>query len=257
MRTIAIMSPKGGVGKTTTADSISYIIASKYKKKVIILDGDPQSDTSRNYGVYEAEGIGMSELLENHKMLGGLYTTNELIQHTKYSNIDIIPANGYLMKTDIKLLIDETDSQITRLREALKEIENEYDYCICDCGRLFDMIVLNMIVAAELVIAPVKCGGFEVEALQNLETQVNDLLDINPYLRVKGLMVMKQKNNVHRDIKEWLDMEYDMFDTAVRRSLVAEKATMEPAPVPAFSKHCTVTNDYIKVVKELFKDLEG
>lgn len=139
----------------------------------------------------------------------------------------------------------------------MKEVENKYDYCIYDCGRLFDMIVLNMIIASELIVAPVKPGGFEIEALQNLEGQVNDLLDINPNLRIKGLMVMKQKNEVHRETKEWLDIEYDMFNTAVRRSLTVEKATMAPMPVPAFSKRCVTTQDYRKVVKELLKELEG
>lgn len=256
MKIIAVMSPKGGTGKTTTADSIAYILATEHKKRVLLLDGDPQADSSRVFGVYDPEEIGMSELLEKHELVHGPYKTVDLIRHTIYG-IDVVPASGYLMQTDINLLTQKTDDQVTRLRMALNEVNDDYDYCICDCGRLFDMVVLNMLIAAELIIAPVKPGGFEIEALQNLESQVNDLLDINPNLMIKGLMVMKQKNIVHRDVKEWLDMEYDMFDTAIRRSQVVEKATMQPMPVPSFSKRCIITTDYKKVVKELLEELEG
>ena len=80
------------------------------------------------------------------------------------------------------------------MREALEEVSDAYDYCICDCGRLLDMVVINILIAAELVIAPVKVGGYEIEALQNLEEQIEDLRDINPNLRIKALMTMRQKN---------------------------------------------------------------
>ena len=73
-------------------------------KRVLVLDGDPQGDTSKTFGVYEPDGIGMSELLEKHECVGGTYKTGDLIRPTEYSHVDIIPANGYLMKTDMNLL---------------------------------------------------------------------------------------------------------------------------------------------------------
>ena len=120
MRIIAIMSPKGGIGKTTTSDSIAYMLAEEQEKRVLVLDGDPQGDTSKTFGVYEPDGIGMSELLEMHECVGGTYRTGDLIQATEYSHIDVIPANGYLMKTDMNLLLKQEDNQVTRLREALQ-----------------------------------------------------------------------------------------------------------------------------------------
>lgn len=258
MKKIAVMSPKGGIGKTTTSDSVAYILGEEYGKKVLILDGDPQGDTSKTFGVYEPDGIGMSELLEKHKTVGGEYSTEDLIQETQYSNIDIIPANGYLMKTDMNLLMKEEDNQVTRLREALEEVEDAYDYCICDCGRLFDMVVINILIAAELVVAPVKVGGYEVEALQNLEEQIEDLKDLNKNLKIKVLMTMKQRNKTSDEVKEWLDMEsgFDMLEKAVRRSIVAEKSTTALLPVPKFSKNGAVSEDYRCVVEEIIKEME-
>lgn len=139
MRIIAVMSPKGGIGKTTTSDSIAYMLGEEQGKRVLVLDGDPQGDTSKTFGVFEPDGIGMSELLEKHECVGGTYKTGDLIRPTEYSHVDIIPANGYLMKTDMNLLLKSEDNQVTRLREALQEVTDAYDYCICDCGRLLDI----------------------------------------------------------------------------------------------------------------------
>lgn len=72
MKIIAVMSPKGGIGKTTTADSVAYILGEEYEKRVLVLDGDPQGDTSKTFGAYEPEGIGLSELLE--RIVGGCLT---------------------------------------------------------------------------------------------------------------------------------------------------------------------------------------
>lgn len=216
MRIIAVMSPKGGIGKTTTSDSIAYMLGEEQGKRVLVLDGDPQGDTSKTFGVFEPDGIGMSELLEKHECVGGTYKTGDLIRPTEYSHVDIIPANGYLMQTDMNLLLKSEDNQVTRLREALQEVSDAYDYCICDCGRLLDMVVINILISAELIIAPVKVGGYEIEALQNLEEQIEDLRDINPGLRIKALMTMRQKNKTSLEVEEWLNQIPDSTCLSLR-----------------------------------------
>lgn len=256
MKIIAVMSPKGGIGKTTTADSVAYILGEEYGKRMLVLDGDPQGDTSKTFGEYEPEGIGMSELLERHINVGGDYRTSELVKATRYEHIDIIPANGYLMRTDMNLMLKQEKNQVTRLRDALAEISDAYDYCICDCGRLLDMVVINILLSASLIIAPVKVGGYENEALQNLDGQVEDLKEINPDLRIKAVMTMRQKNKTSLDAEEWLRTYsgIDMFTTPIRRSIVAEKATMAMKPVPEFSRRGIVSQDYRSMVEELIKE---
>lgn len=253
MKTIAVMSPKGGIGKTTTADSVAYILGEEYKKKVLVLDGDPQGDTSKTFGVYDPEGIGLSELLERHVNVRGNYHTPDLIRATQYEHIDIIPANGYLMRTDMNLMLKQEENQVTRLRDALTEISNAYDYCICDCGRLFDMVVINILLSASLVIAPVKLGGYENEALHSLEEQVEDMRRFNPDLEIKVIMTMRQKNKTSLDMELWLHQEYgqNIFLTSIRRSVIAEKSSMMMKPLPEFSKRGIVTQDYRSIVAEL------
>lgn len=258
MKIIAIMSPKGGIGKTTTADTLAYILGEECKRRILILDGDPQADTSKTFGAYEPDGIGMSELLEKHERVGGKYRTGDLIRATEYEYIDIIPTNGYLMKTDMNLLLKEEQDQITRLRPMLEDAAEAYDYCICDCGRLLDMVVLNIIMASDLVIAPIKVGGFEIEAVGNLAEQIENLKEIRPDICFKTLITMRQKNKTSLDVEEWIKTEsgYDCFTTAVRRSIVAEKSTIAMVPLPKFSRRCIVTQDYRNVAYELAKEME-
>lgn len=259
MKVIAVMSPKGGIGKTTSADSIAYILGEEQEKRVLVLDGDPQGDTSKTFGCYEPEETGMSRLLERHVCAGGEYQTQELIWTTKYPNIDLIPANGYLVRTDLNLMLSQEENQITRLKEALAEVSEEYDYCICDCGRLFDMVVINILIAAELIIAPVKVGGYENEAVNSLRGQVADLQEINPGLKVKGILTMRQKNKTSLEFEEWLRTSsgLDMFATPVRRSVLAEKATIAMTVLPEFSRNGIAAKDYREVVRELLEEMEG
>lgn len=257
MKIIAIMTQKGGVGKTMTAASLAYILGEEHGKKVLIADADQQGNISMLYNRFEPQGIGMSELLEKHRAVGGTYETSELIQTTPYEHIDIIPANGYLMNTNMVLLLQEKEDQIFRFRKAMEEVTPAYDYCIVDCGLLMDMTVINVLVAADLVILPVKIGGFEIEAIMNMEEQLEDLRGFNDKIRMKLLMTMRQKNQTSLQVEEWLNVSsgQECFVKAIRRSIVAEKATMARLPLPKFSKGCIVAQDYRCVAEELLKDM--
>lgn len=259
MKIIAVMTQKGGVGKTVTASSIAYILGEEQKKRVLLVDADQQGNVSMLFGKFEPTGIGMSELLERHRAAGGTYSTADLIQTTDYQYIDIIPANGYLMRTNMQLLLNEKEDQIARFAAAMLEVQEVYDYCIVDCGLLMDMTVTNVLVAADLVIVPVKIGGFELEAITNMDEQLEDLRSLNDRIRMKVLMTMRQKNKTSLQVQEWLNVSsgQECFVTAIRRSIIAEKATMAHLPLPKFSKNGIATKDYREVVQELLTDMEG
>ena len=257
MKIIAVMNQKGGIGKTMTSASIAYILGQEYGKKTLIADADQQGTISMLYGAYDPDGQGLSELLEEHRAAGGVYATRDLIQKTQYENIDIIPANGYLMRTNAQLLLVEQEDQILRFAAAMNEIRTEYDYCIVDCGLLIDMTVTNVLTAADLVIVPVKIGGFEIEAADNMAEQLEAFRNFNQDIRMKVLLTMKQRNKTTQQVEEWLrrKTEYDCFRTSVRRSIVAEKSTIEHKPLPEFSKNCITVRDYREVCEELLQEV--
>lgn len=158
----------------------------------------------------------------------------------------------------MNLMLKQEANQVTRLRDALEEVAGAYDYCICDCGRLLDMVVINILLSASLVIAPAKVGGYENEALYNLEEQIEDLRDINPDLEIKVVMTMRQKNKTSLEVEEWLKTSsgFDVFTTPIRRSIVTEKASMAMKPLPEFSKRGIVTQDYRSMVQELMRETD-
>ncbi len=119
------------------------------------------------------------------------------------------------------------------------------------------MVVINILLSASLVIAPAKVGGFENEALRNLEEQVEDLKKVNPDLRIKVVMTMRQKNKTSLEMELWLHEEYGwkMFTTPIRRSIMAEKASMAMKPLPEFSRRGIVTQDYRSMVDELIREV--
>lgn len=259
MKTIAVMSPKGGIGKTTTADSVAYILGVEMKKKVLLADGDPQGDTSRTYGMDAYKRVeGLKELLEEPRCSGGTYKTQQCIWKTQYEGIDIIPADGHLMQTDMKLAQCEDADQVTRLCKALMEVSSNYDYCICDCGRLLDMVTLNILLAADLIIAPIKVGGFEMDALDNLQEQMDNLWEFNPDVRIMAVMTMRQGNKTSLEAERWLkeDAWIESFQTPIRRSILAEKASIARKPLPEFSKNGSTTKDYRTLTHEIVREME-
>lgn len=258
MKIIAVMNQKGGVGKTMTASSITYILGEEKGKKVLICDGDQQGNISLLYNRYDPEGQGMSELFENHQAAGGTYSTTDLIQTTPYSHIDIIPANGYLMQTNALLFQEKGEDQILRFSMAMNEVRAVYDYCVVDCGLLMDMVATNVMPATDLVIIPVKVGGFEVKAIDDMKSQIEAFESINPNIHMRVLMTMWKKNKTALQVEEWLKTEsgYSCFDTVVKNSIAAENSTIAFRPLPEFSKRSAPTQNYRMLVEEIMQDLK-
>ena len=118
------------------------------------------------------------------------------------------------------------------------------------------MVVINILLAAELVIAPMKVGGFENWALNNLAEQTEELRKINPDLHIKVLMTMRQKNKTSIEMEEWMRERsgFEMFKTPVRRSITVEKSSIVMKPLPEFSRRGIVAQDYREVVGELLEE---
>ena len=153
----------------------------------------------------------------------------------------------------------EEGNQILRLAEDLEDVAAAYDYCVIDCGLIMDMTVMNALVAADLVIVPVKLGGFEIEAADNMDEQLESIRKFNDRIRMKVLITMRQKNKTTLQVEEWLkeNSGHDCFQTVIRRSVVAEKSTIAHVPLPKFSRGCIATQDYRAVAYELLRNLEG
>lgn len=257
------MNLKGGIGKTTTAVSLAVILAAEHKQNVLLIDCDMQGNASKVLGRYRPEGSG------THTIMQRLTDPEYCILSTEYpaadpfrenGRLDIIPANMYLMQANAAIMQDAENEQLHILDNAIKRLEENgtYNVVIFDCALGLDMTVLNAVIASDLVIAPVPFGGYEIDGLQQLQEQLDDLKAIKPGLRMKALFTMKQGNKANKEFEQWLheNSGYDVYKTAIRRSVTAQKATLEEMPLPVFSKNGTATKDYREVAQELIRDLD-
>lgn len=263
MERVAILNLKGGIGKTTTAVSLAVILAAEHKQNVLLIDCDMQGNASKVLGRYRPEGSG------THTIMQRLTDPEYCILSTEYpaadpfcenGRLDIIPANMYLMQANAAIMQDAENEQLHILDNAIKRLEENgaYNVVIFDCALGLDMTVLNAVIASDLVIAPVPFGGYEIDGLQQLQEQLDDLKAIKPGLRMKALFTMKQGNKANKEFEQWLheNSGYDVYKTAIRRSVTAQKATLEEMPLPVFSKRGTATKDYREVAQELIRDLD-
>ncbi len=158
MKTICIAGLKGGIGKTTTTTTLAYLLQAEKEKRVLLIDADCQANATMTYDV-EPSDDGIADIM-SYALKGDTPDIKSHIITTDYG-VDIVPSSTGLQVVNGRLQVEKEHSQIDVLKRALSEIENEYDYCIIDCGLQLDITVLNAICASNLVLSPHKIGGFE------------------------------------------------------------------------------------------------
>ena len=253
MKTIAVMIEKGGAGKTTTAAAVGHILSAK--NRVLLIDADQQGNLSTLFGVDDPEDRGLAALLE---AVHGETIVADVVKTSKYGP-DVIPANGYLMDTNMEIATDAENDQVRRLRAALADpaVQTAYDYAVIDCGLLLDMTVLNALVAADLVVVPVKVGGFEAQAIQRLAEQAQQLRGLNPDLELRSFFTMKGRNKSSEQFEEWLKSFHQVkaFQTSVSRSVIVERASIYQQPVTAYRPTCKASKEYVALTAEIVEVL--
>lgn len=149
MKTISIVNLKGGVGKSITARDLSYNFSS-IGYRVLLIDNDKQGDSSRQYNRRSEDHPGIDAIME------GYSTVHEIIQATDFENLDIITANMNLITANKKVMMNLKRPQHDRIQRFLREVENEYDFCIIDNAPDINISVINALSASQYVIIPVQ-----------------------------------------------------------------------------------------------------
>ena len=251
MFVIAVQAEKGGVGKTTTAVSLAYILAEEHKARVLLIDADQQGNASQLVQRYDPEHSGTVDVLEGNREITAAALPVTLERFRKDYYFDILTANGYLMNTNADILQDTVQDQVHRLRKALHAARGWYDYVLIDCGLLMDMAVLNAMVAADMWIVPMRPGGLEADAVANAEERLEELRQLNPDLFAIGLLVAAGANKKHAEVYEWLARETRLgaIPVVIPRGIIGETYTAARMPLPAYRPRCKISDAYRQVAR--------
>ena len=162
-RIIAIANQKGGVGKTTTSINLASALAEK-GKKVLVIDTDPQGNTTSGFGIDKNEiDHTIYELMIGECSIDEVITKNVV---KGIDGVDIIPSNVNLAAVEIELI--DSDNKEYILREAISSIRDDYDFIIIDCPPSLSMLTVNAMTTANTVLVPIQCEYYALEGLSQL-----------------------------------------------------------------------------------------
>lgn len=255
MRVIAMINLKGGVAKTTTVINMGMILNYIHKKKVLIVDNDTQANLSKFFNVCDYENKSMEDILREKEV-----DVRKIIKRSEKENLDIIPANMNLEAAVVDLMIDQEVEQNTKLRNALEQVKDEYDYCIIDCPPGVGINVINALTVADDVIVPIKIDKHSLDGMQDLEDIILEVKEnYNSELNMMACLVTMFKNTLVNITGEKIlkESEYATFDTHIRYSeKVNELSFQEGKAITEFSPRSAAARDYKKFVEEYLQYAE-
>lgn len=247
---IAIANQKGGVGKTTTSINLSACLACK-GKKVLVIDADPQGNTTSGLGVDKnnVDNTLYELLLED-------CTIQDCIIKNVFKNLDLIPSNVNLTAIEIELIGIERKEFI--LKSAVDFIEDKYDYIIIDCPPSLSTLTLNALTTASSVLVPIQCEYYALEGLSLLIQTINLVIErLNPDLEMEGAVFTMYDSRTNlseqvvNDVKENLN-EY-VFKTCIPRNVRLAEAPSFGKPICFYDAKSAGAEAYMDLAMELIK----
>ncbi|MCF6348735.1 MAG: AAA family ATPase [Flavobacteriaceae bacterium] len=247
---IAIANQKGGVGKTTTTVNLAAALG-VLEQKVLLIDADPQANATSGLGLdVESVENGMYQLLLHS------IKAKDAIVNTNSPNVDIIPAHIDLVAIELEL-VDKAKREY-KLKEALKEIKDNYDYIVIDCAPSLGLITLNALTAADAVIIPIQCEYYALEGLGKLLNTIKSVQKVhNPELDIEGLLLtmydsrLRLSNQVVAEVKK--HFHNMVFKTIIQRNIRLGEAPSYGESIIAYDATSKGAVNYINLAHEILK----
>ncbi len=221
-KVIAIANQKGGVGKTTTAVNLSSCLAVK-GKKVLIIDIDPQGNTSSGLGVDKTNiSTSIYDVIINDVHI------NDTLLKTKINDLMISPSNIQLAGAEVELV--SVISRETRLKNALEPVRKNFDFIIIDCPPSLGLLTVNSLTAADTILVPIQCEYYALEGLSQLMNTVKIVQKhLNPALKVEGVVLTMFDARTNLSIQV-VDEVKKYFGNKVYRTIIPRNVRLSEAP---------------------------
>lgn len=247
---IALSNQKGGVGKTTTALNLATGLAA-FGKKVLVIDFDPQGNTSTGFGVDKLTGKKNSYSLLMHDA-----PLEEVVCSTNIPNLDLVPSTIHLSGAEVELV--PVMARERRLEEALSGKVDGYDYVFIDCPPSLGLLTLNSLTAATDVLVPLQCEFFAMEGLSQL-FQTIELVkkNLNSNLKLSGVLLTmfdsrnKLSSVVEEDVRRHLGDK--VYQTMIPRNVRVSEAPSFGKPVLLHDVKCAGSQAYMRLAAEIVR----
>jgi chromosome partitioning protein len=247
-KVIAIANQKGGVGKTTTAVNLAASLALS-GEGILIVDTDPQGNTSSGLGVEVEEG-----LYDVYSRGRGIA---DAVRRTAIESLSIVPSSVDLLAVELELVEREGRERV--LKEKLGEVRDEYRFILIDCPPSLGLLTLNALVAADSVLVPVQCEYYALEGIGKL-TKTIELVrgSFNPSLNIEGILLtmFDLRNTLSRQVAEELRNYFGgkVYNTLVPRNVALAEAPSHGKPALLYDARSRGAQCYLQLAKEILSE---
>ena len=247
---IAFTNQKGGVGKTTTCVNMSTYMA-LMGKKVLIVDIDPQGNTTSGLGLDKSENLNTI-----YDAISGNVEVTEAIYKTEIEGLDIIPANQDLAGIEVELVYTKDRENV--LKKVLNKVKNSYDFITLDCAPSLGLLTVNALTASDSVLIPIQCEFFALEGLSQLMNTIRLIkkTNLNQNLKVEGVVLTMRdsRSNLGRQVAEEIGKFFgsSVFNTTIPRNIRLAEAPSYGKPIYLYDKGWSVSVAYLKLTEEFF-----